>query len=233
MTKLGVADVSAIATGVIEVVDDSDVQEVKETPLYSNIVSEQVVFKESLARLRKSDSTEAKVVADKKRDGSFIGVRKYFDSLTYSPVEGVCEKATKLYGIVNMYGSGVESFPDSKESEYLSIIIAKLMEPANFQMVTEVGGKEYLEKLVKDEKEFMANWGDQEADKHAFRNSKSATQSRRKLESAINVFYGYLVYSASYAPANRDKFAKLQSAIYSRYLSIKQKYNETKTDEES
>ena len=227
MAKLGVADVGAVATVIKEEVVASPLTEAKESAAYQDVVNEQLSYDEAMARVRKSDNTLSKNEADKRRDDAYVGTRKAIDSLTYSPVEEVSKKATKLYSIMDMYGASVERLPDSKESEYLKIIISRLKEPENYQMATEIGVKVFVDNLDKCENDFRSDWGEMESDKEEFRNSLSATKSRRKLEDAINAFYGYLAYNAKYN-ANKEQFAQLQRAIYSRYLSIRQKYNERK-----
>ena len=227
MAKLGVADVGAVATVIKEEVVASTLKEAKESAPYQDVVNEQLSYDEAMARVRKSDNTLSKNEADKRRDDAYVGTRKAIDSLTYSPVEEVSKKATKLYSIMDMYGASVERLPDSKESEYLKIIINRLKEPENYQMATEIGVKVFVDNLDKCENDFRSDWGEMESDKEEFRNSLSATKSRRKLEDAINAFYGYLAYNAKYN-ANKEQFAQLQRAIYSRYLSIRQKYNERK-----
>ena len=227
MAKLGVADVGAVATVIKEEVVASTLTETKKSTPYQDVVNEQLSYDEAMARVRKSDNTLSKNEADKRRDDAYVGTRKAIDSLTYSPVEEVSKKATKLYSIMDMYGASVERLPDSKESEYLKIIINRLKEPENYQMATEIGVKVFVDNLDKCENDFRSDWGEMESDKEEFRNSLSATKSRRKLEDAINAFYGYLAYNAKYN-ANKEQFAQLQRAIYSRYLSIRQKYNERK-----
>ena len=227
MAKLGVADVGAVATVIKEEVVASTLIEAKESAPYQDVVNEQLSYDDAMARVRKSDNTLSKNEADKRRDDAYVGTRKAIDSLTYSPVEEVSQKATKLYSIMDMYGASVERLPDSKESEYLKIIINRLKEPENYQMATEIGVKVFVDNLDKCDNDFRSDWGEMESDKEEFRNSLSATKSRRKLEDAINAFYGYLAYNAKYN-ANKEQFAQLQRAIYSRYLSIRQKYNERK-----
>ena len=227
MSNLGVADVGAVATVVKEEVEISTLKEAKESAPYQDVINEQLSYDDAMARVRKSDNTLSKNEADKRRDDAYVGTRKAIDSLTYSPVEEVSKKATKLYSIMDMYGASVERLPDSKESEYLKIIINRLKEPENYQMATEIGVKVFVDNLDKCENDFRSDWGEMESDKEEFRNSLSATKSRRKLEDAINAFYGYLAYNAKYN-ANKEQFAQLQRAIYSRYLSIRQKYNERK-----
>lgn len=227
MTNLGVADVGAVATVIKEEVVASTLKEAKESTAYQEVVNEQLSYDDAMARVRKSENTLSKNEADKRRDDAYVGTRKAIDSLTYSPVVEVSQKATKLYSIMDMYGASIERLPDSKESEYLKIIINRLKEPENYQMATEIGIKVFVDNLDQCENVFRTNWGDMESDKEEFRNSQSATKSRRKLEDAINAFYGYLAYNAKYN-ANKEQFAQLQRAIYSRYLSIRQKYNERK-----
>ena len=227
MAKLGVADVGAVATVIKEEVVASTLTEAKESAPYQDVVNEQLSYDEAMARVRKSDNTLSKNEADKRRDDAYVGTRKAIDSLTYSPVEEVSKKATKLYSIMDMYGASVERLPDSKESEYLKIIINRLKEPENYQMATEIGIKAFVDNLDLCENDFRSDWGDLESDKEEYRNSLSASKSRRKLEDAINAFYGYLAYNAKYN-ASKEEFAQLQRAIYSRYLSIRQKYKERK-----
>ncbi|WP_320053997.1 DUF6261 family protein [uncultured Acetobacteroides sp.] len=225
-----VADVGAVATVIKEEVVGTTLKEVKESAAYQEVVSEQLSYDDSMARVRKSENTLSKNEADKRRDDAYVGTRKAIDSLTYSPDEAIRGKATKLFSIMNMYSSGVEKLPDSKESEYLKIIISRMKEPENYQMATEIGIKAFVDNMDKCESDFRSDWGEMENDKEEYRNSQSATNSRRKLEDAINAFYAYLAYNAKYN-ASKEQFAQLQRAIYSRYLSIRQKYIERKKKE--
>ena len=227
MSKLGVADVGAVATVIKEEVVASTLIEAKESAPYQDVVNEQLSYDDAMARVRKNQKTVSKNEADKRRDDAYVGTRKAIDSLTYSPDETIRVKATKLFSIIDMYGAGVERKPDSKESEYLKIIINRLKEPENYQMATEIGIKAFVDNLDLCENDFRSDWGDLESDKEEYRNSLSASNSRRKLEDAINAFYAYLAYNAKYN-ASKEQFAQLQRAIYSRYLSIRQKYNERK-----
>jgi hypothetical protein len=227
MTNFGVADVGSVATVIKEEVGASTLKEAKEAIPYVDVVNGQLSYDACMARVRKNSKTLSKNEADKRRDDAYVGTRKAIDSLTYSPDEAVRVKATKLYGIMDMYGAGVEKYAESKESEHLKIIINRLKEPENYQMATEIGIKAFVDNLDLCEKDFRTDWGDLEGDKEEYRNSQSATNSRKKLEDAINAFYAYLDYNAKYH-ANKEQFAQLQRAIYSRYLSIRQKYIERK-----
>ena len=116
MAKLGVADVGAVATVIKEEVVASTLTEAKESAPYQDVVNEQLSYDDGMARVRKSDNTLSKNEADKRRYDAYVGTRKAIDSLTYSPVEEVSKKATKLYSIMDMYGASVERLPGSKES---------------------------------------------------------------------------------------------------------------------
>jgi hypothetical protein len=233
MKKIGfssfsVTDVGSMATVTEEEVAISTLNEAKESPQYKEVVGGHVEYKESLVRVRKSQNTEAKLASDKNLDDAWVGTRQVVWGLTYSPDPEVAQKATRFYAVLDTYGAGVEELSYTEESEKIEAILVKLREPANQQLAVDLNVKPFVDHLSACSQNFRNDWGNLESDKEAFRNSLSATNSRRKLEASLIAFYDFVLYSAQFAPAKRDEWAKLESAIYSRYTSIRQKYHTSK-----
>lgn len=228
MSNLGVADVRAVATVTIEEVVKSNFAEAKDSPLYLDVVKCDLSYEACLSRIRKSENTADKEASDKRRDDAYVGMRKVLGGFMCSPDDTIKAKAMRLYWVLDMYGSGIERKADSKESEYLKVIINKLNEPENKQLVLDLGITSYVTLLERCEKEFRLDWGSMEGDKEAFRNSESASHGRKKLEASLMLYFNFVSYSAKFAPSKRDEWAKLESAIYSRYTSIRQKYHTSK-----
>jgi hypothetical protein len=156
-----------------------------------------------------------------------VGIRQMVWGLTYSPDPAVAQKAHSFYAVLDTYGAGVENLSGTEESEKIDAILVKLGEPANLQLAVDLAVKPFVDHLSVCAQDFRRDWGNLEADKEAFRNSVSASNSRRKLEASIARFYDFVAYSAQFAPAKREEWAKLESAIYSRYTTIRQKYTAT------
>lgn len=228
LTALNVTDVSGIGIVFEEEVETLGPAEAKVSPLFVDVKANGLEYNECLRRMRKSDNFEAKQAADKARDDAYVGTRQVVLGLTYSPDPVVKEKATKLYAKLDMYGGSVERLNDTDESVKISNILVTLDEPESKQLILDLNVKPFVDELRLREDNFRNDWGNLESDKEAFRNSLSATNSRRKLEASLIAFYDFVLYSAQFAPAKREEWAKLESAIYSRYTSIRQKYNTSK-----
>lgn len=227
-SKFSVTDVGSMATVEEEEVTKSNLVEAKESPQFKEVVNDHVEYQESMVRVSKSQNTEAKMASDKALDDAWVGIRQMVWGLTYSPDPMVVQKAHSFYAVLDTYGAGVENLSDTEESEKIEAILVKLREPANQQLALDLNVKSFVDHLTVCAQSFRRDWGNLESDKEAFRNSLSASNSRRKLEASIASFYDFVAYSAQYAPAKREEWAKLESAIYSRYTTIRQKYAETK-----
>lgn len=227
-SKFSVTDSGSMATVVEEEVTSSTLVEAKESPEFKEVVADHVVYQESMVRVGKSQNTAVKVAADKNLDDAWVGIRQVVWGLTYSPDPAVAQKAHQFYALLDTYGAGVEVLSATEESEKIDAILVKLLEPANQQLALDLGVKPFVDQLKSCAESFRRDWGSLEADKEAFRNSLSATNSRRKLEASIVAFYEFVDYSARFAPTKRAEWAQLASAIYSRYTTIRQKYAEAK-----
>ena len=233
LSKFSVTDSGSMATVVEEEVTNANLVEAKESSEFKEVVADHVEYQESLVRVSKSQNTEVKVASDKNLDDAWVGIRQMVWGLTYSPDPTVAQKAHRFYALLDTYGAGVEVLSATEESEKIDAILVKLLEPANQQLAVDLGVKPFVDHLSACAETFRRDWGNLEADKEAFRNSTSASNSRRKLEASLVAFYELVAYSAQYAPAKREEWAKLESAIYSRYLTIRQKYTEPKKKDSS
>ena len=233
LSKFSVTDSGSMATVVEEEVTNANLVEAKESTEFKEVVADHVEYQESLVRVSKSQNTEVKVASDKNLDDAWVGIRQMVWGLTYSPDPTVAQKAHRFYALLDTYGAGVEVLSATEESEKIDAILVKLLEPANQQLAVDLGVKPFVDHLSACAETFRRDWGNLEADKEAFRNSTSASNSRRKLEASLVAFYELVAYSAQYAPAKREEWAKLESAIYSRYLTIRQKYTEPKKKDSS
>ena len=228
LTALPTTEVSGVGLVYEEEVEKSNLAEAKESPQFAEVKNNRVEYNESLRRKQKSENFEAKQAADKALDDAWVGSRQIVLGLTYSPDPVVREKATRLYAKLDMYGSGVEKLKDTDESVKISNVLVELDKPENKQLIIDLNVKAYIDEVRLRAENFRRDWGSLESDKEAFRNSVSATSSRRKLEASLMAFFDFVAYSAQYAPAKREEWAKLESAIYSRYTTIRQKYTDTK-----
>ena len=229
-SSFSVTDVGSMATVEEEEVATSNLVEAKESPEFKEVVANHAEYQESMVRVRKSQNTEVKVASDKNLDDAWVGIRQMVWGLTYSPDPVVAQKAHRFYAVLDTYGAGIETLSYTEESEKIDAILVKLLEPANQQLAVDLAVKPFVDHLSACADTFRRDWGNLEADKEAFRNSLSATNSRRKLEASLVAFYELVAYSAKHAPAKREEWAKLESAIYSRYLTIRQKYAAPKKD---
>ena len=95
----------------------------------------------------------------------------------------------------------------------------------------DLGLEEFVVELKAAEAEFESLWSDRETDVTAYRNSLAATSLRRRVEASVNRYYDYVFFNAEIS--GKPEWRQLQQEIYSRYLTIRQKYNTTKLDEKS
>lgn len=230
LTALPTTEVSGVGLVYEEEVEKSNLPEAKESPLYLEVKSNRVEYNESLRRKSKCENFEAKQAADKALDDAYVGSRQIVLGLTYSPDSVIAQKATRLYSKLDMYGSGVERLKDTDESVKIGNILVELDAPEIKQLILDLNVKAYIDEVRLRANNFRRDWGNLESDKEAYRTSVSATNSRRKLEVSLVAFYDFVAYSAQYAPAKREEWAQLESAIYSRYLTIRQKYTAPKKD---
>ena len=103
-----------------------------------------------------------------------------------------------------------------------------LEEPENAQLVKDLGLEEFVAEIKAAEAEFESMWSDRETDVTAYRNSLAATTLRRKVEASLNRYYDYVLFNAEFS--GKPEWRQLQQEIYSRYLTIRQKYNVAKPE---
>ena len=231
LTALPTTEVSGVGLVYEEEVESSNLPEAKESPLFIEVKNNRVEYNECLRRKQKSENFEAKQAADKALDDAWVGSRQIVLGLTYSPDPVVRERATRLYSKLDMYGAGIEKLKDTDESVKIGNILVELDKPENKQLILDLNVKAYIDEVRLRADSFRRDWGNLETDKEAFRNSVSATSTRRKFEASLVAFYDFVAYSAQYAPTKREEWAKLESAIYSRYTTIRQKYAAPKKDD--
>ncbi|WP_320052091.1 DUF6261 family protein [uncultured Acetobacteroides sp.] len=185
-------------------------------------------FKGSLLRDKASENTTKARAADKRRDDAAVGLFVSLDGMLYSPTAAKRAKAEVLSGRLAKF-RGIQELPDTKESSQVISLIALLGEPENAQLVKELALDEYVVELKAAAAEFDALWSNRETDVAAFRNSLAATTLRRKVEVSVNRYYEYVLFNAEFS--GKPEWRQLQQEIYSRYLTIRQKYSAAKKDE--
>ena len=150
-----------------------------------------------------------------------MGIFVNLDGMLYSPNAVKRGKAEALSGRLAKF-RGIQELPDTKESSQVISLIAVLDEAENTQLVKDLGLEEFVVELKAAEAEFESLWSDRETDVTAYRNSLAATSLRRRVEASVNRYYDYVFFNAEFS--GKPEWRQLQQEIYSRYLTIRQKY---------
>lgn len=225
MNNFAVADISSVSGVLIDETVKSNIAEAKSHEAYIKVTTDHEEFKESFARDKASESTPGVRRADKRRDDGVVGLFKAVDGLLYSPNEAKRGKAEILMGRLDKF-TGIQTLADTKQSTHMDTLIVLLDEPENVLLVRELGLEEYVVEIKAAQSEFMQEWSKRETDVTAYRNSVSASNLRKKMEAAINRYYDYVESNARFS--SNPAWKSLQSEIYSRYLTIRQKYQVAK-----
>jgi hypothetical protein len=225
MYNFAVADISNVCRVIIEEAGKCAIPDAKthETVVQLNELFGD--FQESLLREKKSESTPMARKLDKRRDDAVVGFGKSVDGLLYSPNEAKRAKAEVLSGRLDKFTS-IQALPDTKQTGQMHAFIAMLDEPENVQLVKELGLEEFVVEIKAAEAAYEGEWSNRETDVTAFRNSQAATTLRRKVEASINRYYDYVLFNADFS--GKPEWRQLQQEIYSRYLTIRQKYHSAK-----
>ena len=227
MHKFAVDDISSSCRVTVEVTETSPVAEAKNHETFTALKGCYGEFQVSLSRDSASESTPMARKADKRRDDAFVGMCICVDGMLYSPNEVRRGKAELLSGRLAKF-RGIQTLPDTKETTQMLSLIAMLEEPENAQLVKDLGLEEFVAEIKAAEAEFESMWSDRETDVTAYRNSLAATTLRRKVEASLNRYYDYVLFNAEFS--GKPEWRQLQQEIYSRYLTIRQKYNVAKPE---
>ncbi len=225
MHKFAVADIDSVCGVLIDETGKSNIAEAKSHEAFVSVTTNRVEFKDSFARDKASESTPGVRKADKRRDDGVVGLFKAVDGLLYSPNEAKRGKAEIFMGRFDKF-TGIQCLADTKQNTHMDTLIAMLDEPENVQLVKDLGLEEYVVEIKAAEAEFTQAWSKRETDVTAYRNSVSASNLRKTMEAAINRYYDYVDSNARFS--SNPAWKSLQSEIYSRYLTIRQKYQVAK-----
>ena len=228
--NFAVDDISSVCRIIVEEAGKCVIPEAKTHESFAHLNVCYGEFKGSLLRDKASENTSKARAADKRRDDAAVGIFVNLDGMLYSPNAVKRGKAELLIGRLDRF-RGIQALPDSKETTSVQELIAVLDEAENTQLVKDLGLEEFVVELKAAEAEFESLWSDRETDVTEFRNSSSATALRRKVEYAANRYYDYVSINAEFS--GKPEWRQLQQEIYSRYLTIRQKYNTTKLDEKN
>lgn len=224
LKQLPNTEVSGVGLIIEEEVESSGLVATKEALQFTMMRTDLADYNSSLRRMRKSEKFATKEAAEKALVDAYTGTRHLVVGLTYSPDAATKDKAGKLFGKLNMYGGSLVHLSDTDKSVKINNILVELGKPEYKQLITDLNIKPYIDVLAQRCESFRNEWNIFEHDKEAFRNSQSATISRKKVEKSITAFFEFVTYSARYGVEKREEWAALESAIYSRYLTIRQSF---------
>lgn len=230
LCRFAVADIGNVCWTIIDVAGKCVIPEAKTHESFAHLNVCYGEFKGSLLRDKASENTSKARAADKRRDDAAVGIFVNLDGMLYSPNAVKRGKAEVLSGRLAKF-RGIQELPDTKESSQVISLIAVLDEAENTQLVKDLGLEEFVVELKAAEAEFESLWSDRETDVTAYRNSLAATSLRRRVEASVNRYYDYVFFNAEFS--GKPEWRQLQQEIYSRYLTIRQKYNTTKLDEKN
>lgn len=228
MHKFAVTDIGNVCWMIIEEAGKCILPEAKTHESFAHLSVCYGEFKGSLLRDKASEKTNKARVADKRRDDAEVGLFVSLDGMLYSPNAAKRGKAEVLSGRISKF-RGIQAEPDSKETTDMQSLITTLDELVNAQLVKDLGLEDFVVEIKAAEAEFESLWSDRETDVTEFRNSQSATTLRRQVEYAVNRYFDYVSINAEFG--GKPEWRQLQQAIYSRYLTIRQKYNAAKPEE--
>lgn len=229
MHKFAVADIGNVCWMIIEEAGKCVIPEAKTHESFAHVNVCYGEFKGSLLRDKASEKTSKARAADKRRDDAAVGLIVNVDGMLYSPNAAKRGKAEVLSGRLSKF-RGIQALPDTKETTGVQELITVLDEPENVQLVKDLALEEFVVEIKAAEAEYESLWSDRETDVAEFRNSQSATTLRRNVEYAVNRYFDYVTINAEFS--GKPEWRQLQQAIYSRYLTIRQKYQTaTKPDE--
>lgn len=227
MNRFAVDDISSVCRITVEEAGKCVIPEAKTHESFAHLNVCYGEFKGSLLRDKASENTGKARAADKRRDDAAVGLFVNVDGMLYSPNAAKRAKAEVLSSRLAKF-RGIQTLPDTKESSQMISLIAVLEEPENAQLVKDLGLEEFVAEIKAAEAEFESLWSDRETDVTAYRNSLAATTLRRKVEASLNRYYDYVLFNAEFS--GKPEWRQLQQEIYSRYLTIRQKYNAAKPD---
>jgi hypothetical protein len=229
MNRFAVTDIGNVCWMIIEEAGKCVIPEAKTHESFAHLSVCYGEFKGSLLRDKASEKTSKTRAADKRRDDAVVGLFVSLDGMFYSPNAVKRGKAEVLSSRLSKF-RGIQAEPDSKETTDMQSLITTLDEPENAQLVKDLMLEEFVVEIKAAEAEFENLWSDRETDVAEFRNSQSATTLRRNVEYAVNRYFDYVTINAEFS--GKPEWRQLQQEIYSRYLTIRQKYQTaTKPDE--
>ena len=219
--RFSVTGVGNLCLVIIEEANKCAIPESKTHETYKRLSQRYETLQSSIDRTKKSESSPATMAAEKRRDDGLAGARSIVNGLMHSPDATIRAKAQRVWNVLNKFGAGVERLKDDDETTKLLSILAGLDEPEIKALVDELAIRAYVEELRVANSEYLKTWGIREDDVEDFRNSTSASSQLAGVQEAIDGYYDYVVSMSKY-DAKKEEWAKLASAIHSRYLTLKQ-----------
>lgn len=186
-------------------------------------------FQKSIDRtIRKNKNSPAATAAEKRRSKALTGARSIVKGLMNSPDATMRAKAQRVYAELDKFGAGVERLHDDDETTKLLSILEGLDDPAVKPMVAELNLTAFVEELRTATNEYLKEWNIREDDVEEYRNTASATNQLGEVQEAIDSYYDYVVAMSKY-DTKKEEWAKLASAIHSRYVTLKQNQQQGKS----
>lgn len=224
LSHFNVDDVSAVCSIIVKEAGRSVLPEASSHPTFKNLVTLSEAYSSSLGRSKDSLKAISAQQADRRRDTAEVGLQKSVEALTYLADPAKRAKAEILSHRLDRF-KGIQDLPSSQETVEMNQLIALLNEPENATLVADLGLQSFVQELKEANAAYEACWDNRERDVAEFRSSQSASTLRRQVEYAINRYYDFLLMNVEYA-GNRE-WGALQQAIYSQYLTLRQKYQPT------
>lgn len=221
LNRLANTDISSVCRVIVEESQKSVIPDIEDNTLFKDLLKDHEVFHESMTRTRMSVVTQDARKADRNRDDAIMGIQLSIEALTYSADEEKRSKADLLGRRLEKY-IGIQNLPDTQETTAIKNMLIELKSEENAPLVTELGLQVFVNELEAANQEFDRLWNLREEDVTQFRNSIAATKLRSKVEDSINRYYDWVVYNSLYSEV--EGWKELQKEIYSRYLTIRQKY---------
>ncbi len=213
--RLSNRKLSTFAINWIEAINNSNVPESTQGPLYEALVSNKAMFSAAILRGKHSELTIELNRIGQERNVTVSGMKGMVRNLTKSPIQAEREAATLLFKVFTSSGSSLTRAICSEQTGVINSLLGELSNASYNGAITTINLGYWITKLTELQASYISVNSQRDSHQRSIKETKCATTLRIDLTEAINNYYDW-VYGLTLS-SNVEGWKTLEAELMYRY----------------
>ena len=182
--RVSVAGLGELTAQIIAKVEAANIAEIMEKDLFKQLKTLAADYQLSLGKKKNTEYTVQVANKDEERDNSLIGMKMTVEGALRNRDSKVLDAALRLQNVINIFAKGIEKLPYNDESQKIKTFLAEMKKPENQEAIKALNIAGWIKELEELQSEFDILVSSRQDNNAVIDSTLSATNQRKKLESA-------------------------------------------------